>query len=389
MTRSARGRRAAVALSMIGTALAALGAPLAPAGASTSPSAYVAVAIDGISCQPGRCVAVGDAQRANGSSVPRAWTLSHGQWTVAAMATGGKPWVRTSSISCPQVGTCLAVGRAELGATGFAERLDAGVWTPTPLPAGTPWLTSVSCVSSTWCMAVGTMSQAPYAGVAVEWNGSTWSTVATASVAYVERLSAVSCTSVSFCMVVGSAQSTPFAETWNGSAWTVALAPTTAYPESFDLLNGISCTSTSFCLSTGDVGGCCGTFNATSLRWDGSSWTSVLTPLTQVSLGGISCATATSCLAVGTHGPADVPKFPPNAVVEQWNGAAWSALAGAGFGHQSELDSVSCTRASWCAAVGSVTFHAGAVSCSTNVGCAQPLVERWDGVTLNRMWAAS
>jgi hypothetical protein len=379
-----------VLIAAAATILIPLSAPLGTAGASVKKTSYVAVGMNGVSCVPGECVAVGIAQGPGTASTPQAWTLSHGQWTVATLPSGRARWVSLTSVSCPQAGSCLAVGDAEFGANeeGFAARLDAGIWTRTPLPPGTPPLRSVSCVSPTWCMAVGTASQATSAGLALLWNGTTWSRVETASVAYGAEFFGVSCTSTKFCMAVGGAVATPFAETWDGAAWTVSLAPTTAAPESYDLLVAISCTSASFCLTTGDFGGCCGSYNATSFKWDGTSWTSVLTPITQVSLSGISCASATSCVAAGTYGPSDIPKFPPRAVVEQWNGSAWAPLTGSAFGPQSELSGVSCTRAIWCAAVGSVTMRVGATLWFVNAGCAQPLVERWNGATLNRMWAA-
>ncbi|HUD69444.1 MAG TPA: hypothetical protein VMQ40_04325 [Acidimicrobiales bacterium] len=94
-------------------------------------------------------------------------------------------------------------------------------------------------------------------------------------------------------------------------------------------------------------------------------------------LTGVSCATSTSCLAVGTTSPADTQQFLPYADVGIWGGSSLTAVRGAVVGEQSALGAVSCTRANWCAAVGSFTTPSGA---------AQPLVERWDGVTLNRMF---
>jgi hypothetical protein len=274
------------------------------------------------------------------------------------------------------------VGATEVGAVykGFAERLDAGVWLEVPLPSGTPGLSSVSCVSTTWCTAVGGTTEDPYAGVALQWNGTTWSRVETAPVASPWGLAAVSCLSSNFCMAVGYSESTPLAEEWNGTAWSVTTPPAKTVPESWQHFDSISCTNASFCLAVGWEYGCCGSLGSIALAWDGSSWTSVTmsTALGEAVLSGVSCTSATSCLAVGGVSPADLQKFHPYAVAARWDGTALTTVAGAAVGPQSVLGAVSCTRANWCAAVGTFTRRTGGP---------QPLVERWNGATLNRMWA--
>jgi hypothetical protein len=144
----------------------------------------------------------------------------------------------------------------------------------------------------------------------------------------------------------------------------------------YQQLNGISCTSASFCLAVGASYGCCGLSDGIALAWDGSSWTSVSGGAV---LSGVSCTRATSCLAVGAVSSSDNDVVPfLYAAVERWNGSSLTALGGAPVIHESSLGGVSCTRANWCAAVGSFTTHGGAIL---------PLVERWNGTTLNRMWA--
>jgi hypothetical protein len=93
-------------------------------------------------------------------------------------------------------------------------------------------------------------------------------------------------------------------------------------------------------------------------------------------LSGVSCTGATSCLAVGGVSPDDIQSFLPYAVAARWDGTSLTALGGARIGRESSLGDVSCTVASWCAAVGSFTARDGSI---------RPLVERWNGATLNQM----
>ena len=332
-----------------------------------------------VSCEPGQCVAVG----ALGSSqeAPQASTLSQGRWSTVTLPVGTPPHRQLSDVSCPQPGTCVAVGTSQVGTdySGFAETLAGGAWTQTLLPSGTPWLRSVSCVSPTWCMAVGSTVWEPLSAVALLWNGATWSQLATAAVASA-TLYDLSCVSIEFCMAVGYTGNQPLAEEWNGSSWTLSLTPPISGSQGSAQLDAVSCVSASSCVAVGVAGGCCGAFDGVAMSWDGSSWTNggPTSSFSQVALSSIACTSASSCLAVGLHGPSDVETFPSRAVVERWNGTVWSPVPLLPVGSRSWLRSVSCTRVAWCVAVGYF---------NTSRGLTQPLVERWNGLTLNRMWA--
>ncbi len=358
--------------------LVALVAVPSSSSASVSPiGTVVASVMDGVSCTPGQCVAAGELSSLKAMQL---WTLTHGQWGVVSLPPRGL----LVSMSCPQLGSCVGVGYAEVGVggdyVGFAEQLKAGVWHQLPLPSGTPWLKSISCVSSTWCMAVGATTVAPTSGVALVWNGTAWTHVSTATVSSSAGLWGVSCLSSTFCMAAGYLDAQPLAESWNGTSFTVTTPPPTPPVEGGSGLDAISCTSAGFCLAVGINTGCCGSTGGFAMTWNGSSWSSVTmsTALYAAVLTGVSCATSTSCLAVGTSSPADEQNFLPYADVGIWGGSSLTAVRGAVAGKQSALGAVSCTRANWCAAVGSFTTRGGTV---------QPLVERWDGVTLNRMFA--
>src|ERR1019366_10052579 len=87
--------------------------------------------------------------------------------------------------------------------------------TPNPSPTEENHLTGASCVSSSFCMAVGTFdTKSNAASLITRWNGNTWAVVPSSDTGATTRslvpadnaLNVVSCASVSFCMAVGDAQ---------------------------------------------------------------------------------------------------------------------------------------------------------------------------------------
>ena len=256
----------AVPMPLVGGSAGAGATPLATATPATA-------AMDGVSCVPGQCVAAGDRGITTGATPLPSWTLTHGTWSLTPLPTSTTARIITD-VSCAPSGACVAVGARNVGASfvGLAERLAAGVWQETPLPAGTPWLDSVSCTSATWCMAVGTSTTAATTtiGVAFQWNGATWSKrVTTAPISGDAGLNAVSCLSATPCMAVGYSDSTPLAESWNGTVWAITTPTYTVVPESYRELDSISCTSADFCLSVGWVYGCCGSGGGIAMTWNG------------------------------------------------------------------------------------------------------------------------
>jgi hypothetical protein len=118
--------------------------------------------------------------------------------------------------------------------------------------------------------------------LAEAWNGSTWTILPTPSPRLPgggAELNSVSCTSSTSCMAVGETQvfhvpggyliPHPFAESWNGSKWSMVATP--ALTNSGASLNGVSCTSTSSCMAVGNEG-------TLAEAWNGTAWSVVKTP---------------------------------------------------------------------------------------------------------------
>src|SRR5580692_9653633 len=121
-------------------------------------------------------------------------------------------------------------------------------WTPMPnattsAPSGLdPVDNAVSCVNANFCMAVGAPAQPTAPPFAELWNGTTWSPVGLPEIVGAPgpnvQLAGVSCVTTSFCIAVGNAvintngakQENALIELWNGTAWSVMAdtSPTTS-----------------------------------------------------------------------------------------------------------------------------------------------------------------
>jgi hypothetical protein len=184
-------------------------------------------------------------------------------------------------------------------------------------------------------------------------------------------LRGVSCVSATACIAVGSYEAShgaTLAESWDGTTWTIQTTPSI----SAAFLTAVSCTSATACTAVGGQENSTGGTSPLAERWDGSSWSLQATPtIANGELDGVSCASAVDCTAVGTRATTNGDTAP---LLEVWNGTSWSVHPtqtppGA---FQSDLQSVSCTSASFCDAVG---YY------DVNAGNPLPWAERWNGIS--------
>jgi hypothetical protein len=124
------------------------------------------------------------------------------RWTGEADDSGG---AGLNGLSCTSPRFCLGVESLEFTGSGIAH------W------SGRRWfftstrgeLASVSCVSSTWCVAVGTTDDADHLRIE-HWNGARWATDTAPSLLHTS-LAGVSCTTRSACVAVGQGTCDPVA----------------------------------------------------------------------------------------------------------------------------------------------------------------------------------
>ena len=151
--------------------------------------------------------------------------------------------------------------------------------TPSNPAANSNKIDDVSCVSTTFCMAVGEGRQTssfmdPAETYLTKWDGSSWSLVSSAGWPTDFRSTDIACGTTTLCLVTGgvsfydqgsnSLVNTPYLMLWNGSAISQL-----TLPNGTNTLNAVSCASATFCLA---VGGSSDTpSRSLVLKWDGTS----------------------------------------------------------------------------------------------------------------------
>jgi hypothetical protein len=202
---------------------------------------------------------------------------------------------------------------------------------------------------------------------------------------------AFECWAVGFSVSGGTGSSSTTAaliEQWNGSAWSIASSPVAPSPGGYALF-GVTCVTSSDCWAVGGarrVTAGSSAFGTLTENWNGTSWSIVPSPTpigaTGAILRSVDCVDASSCWAVGnTATPTGAGQ---SVLTEQWNGSTWSIGASAPApAAYSQLNSVSCTSASNCWAVGTAgsTVETSTVPNLPGGPGDQGLVEQWNGTT--------
>ncbi|MHB8290635.1 MAG: hypothetical protein ACYDEY_15695 [Acidimicrobiales bacterium] len=270
------------------------------------------------------------------------------------------------------------------------ETFNGNAWHDAPLlgPVANSGLNAVSCVSTRFCVAVGS---GPAGALIVGFNGKSWRT-ATFNRGAVRAqhgavLNAVSCVSARFCVAVGyRAVETEMnwnleavTETFNGHSWRFATGPykvsglravSARYPWVTSLhladLDGVSCVSTRFCVAVSaaaffvvDV------YNGKAwkarVRLPGGNLFSLGTPNFGANgLGGVSCASTRFCAAVESWTTPQEPGIQIVAtllnsqrvspIVETFDGSRWVSAASTPS-NSIIMNAVSCVSKTFCVGV--------------------------------------
>jgi hypothetical protein len=332
--------------------------------ALTAPEHNLKSSLDAVTCvAEGGCTAAGTFE--DTANVGRVLSM---RWTGSVWSAGPSPEPAGASsaelldAACVNSVSCVAVGKStvsgvvkNLAVTGKPQSWSL-MTTPTPAGSSASELLDVRCLSATDCTAVGAMT---VSGVrkplAMKWNGTSWSvtSVPVPVGATADELTSVFCVSASFCAAVGdytaSGVKKNLAMSWNGTAWSIVTTPTppSATASKFE---AISCTSTSFCTAVGEFTEA-GTTKNLAMKWNGTSWAVVTVPNLGEgganALGGVACTSSTWCMAVGyyTYGYKQT-----SAMV--WNGTTWSSTGPPSAEPADRLRDVTCVSSTSCLAVG-------------------------------------
>lgn len=268
-------------------------------------------------------------------------------------------------VSCGTATTCMLVGdhyNKPAKPSMLAEISSGTTWSILRWndPRGVRWgvLDAVSCVGSSYCMAVGTADKTVQQNYSAQWRGSgTLRQISTPNPARARwaDIAGVSCLSATDCMAVGDYESSAkrvltFAEAWNGTKWRLLPGTPNVKHEQESIFNDISCATPARCVAVGYTLGS-GSHPAEhpfAAQWTSGKWRlSATVSASDAGLFGVSCPAASYCVAVGARGR--------SALAERWNGSSWRMLKIARTSSPRSGDSlehVSCISRGHCVAVG-------------------------------------
>jgi putative hemolysin len=347
--------------------------------------------LNAISCtDPGFCVAVG-YYSAGSVEKTLALTFDGTDWSVTPSGDEGSGDNNTRAVNCPKprikefVGSFLEAPPAHNSGSRnlpeppanqtLIESFTGTQWVVTTSPNksdGDNDLNSVSCVTTSFCVAVGTYRKSETGETLTlieSWDGSSWSIVPSPNKGTSgDNLTGVSCVSTQFCIAVGAIgtfESRTLIESWDGSKWSIASSPDNG---AANYLWGVNCVSSHFCVAVGVRGYGASTEGTLVESWNGSRWAIISSPNpSESSLEGVSCTSSLSCQAVGFK--------LKGTLVESWDGSRWSVTPSPDKGpYGGDLSSVSCSTRNSCKAVGSYDYSSAMYAIHT-------LIESWNGKT--------
>ena len=319
-----------------------------------------------------------------GASQAPSWTDSE---VAATLNYGGSASI--TSVTCPSSTFCVAGGnyRDSSGqGQAFVSVWNGTTWTDSEVAAalntgGYALITSVSCSSPNFCVAGGNYQDSSgnsQAFVSV-WNGTTWTdsrVAASLNNGGFASITSVSCSSSTFCVAGDSSgNGQAFVSVWNGTTWTDSQVAAALYTGLGAGITSVSCSSSNFCVAGGNYKDSSGNGPAFVTVWNGTTWTDyeVAAALNarNASINSVSCSPSTICVAGGNYQDSSGNS---QAFVSVWNGTTWTdnEVAAALNTRNASINSVSCSSSIFCVAGGSYLDSSGQ---------GQAFVSVWNGTT--------
>jgi hypothetical protein len=208
----------------------------------------------------------------------------------------------------------------------------------------------------------------------VHWNGAAWSIVASPNPGSFNELFAVAARTATDIWAVGTggnggSQQATLVEHWNGAAWSVVASPNS--PNGNSWLNGVTIVAANDIWAVGSGANQSNLSQTLIEHWNGTTWSIAVSPnpagATEAVLASVSAAAANDVWTVGYYiNAAGINRT----LIEHWNGAGWSLVAGPNVGAEDNfLNRVAVRTANDIWAVG--IYHSGAQALS--------LIEHWNG----------
>jgi hypothetical protein len=212
----------------------------------------------------------------------------------------------------------------------LAEHFNGTSWSVVPTPALNAALGGVAGAAGNDVWAVGDQAQASSFNTLIEhWDGTRWSVTPSPKLPEGSQLTGVTAPATNNAWAIGFAggSANALVEHWDGISWSIVTSPAFT---GVSISNGaVSADSATDVWAIGFLATSPTTDENVSLHWDGTSWT--LTPAAHLRFGGVGPVAALSpadVWAVGTGPGVPTGGFSahPTAVIEHWDGTAWSVV---------------------------------------------------------------
>ncbi len=287
-----------------------------------------------------------------------------------ALNVGG--YASVISVSCASTTSCVAGGyySDSSGHQAFVSVYDGSTWTDTEVAkalnvGGDASVNSVSCASTTSCVAGGSYvdSGGYFQAFVSVYDGSTWTDTEVAkalNVGAAAEVNSVSCVSSTFCVAGGIYEDAgtiqAFVSVYDGSTWTDTEVAKALNVGGGANVNSVSCASTTSCVAGGYYTGSSSHAQAFVSVYDGSTWTDTevagaLNVGVSAGVNSVSCASTTSCVAGGYYSDSSGHQ----AFVSVYDGSTWTDIEVAGalnVGGYAGVNSVNCPSTTSCFAGG-------------------------------------
>ena len=282
--------------------------------------------LSGVSCPTTKfCMATGFYTQTNGLPDQTLIEQWNGKvWSIVTSPDVTGVSNDLTAVSCVSAKSCMAAGytfnSSYLEQT-LLEQWNGISWrvvtSPDTSASEDNFLWGVSCTSTSFCMADGYYDEpgGDQLTLIEKWASGTWTispspNPSPAASTANDSLSSVSCVSSQFCMAAGDYENPSdvqqnLIERWTGAKWQILKSPNTSSHLENGLYAGVSCGSTASCADATFAVSKTGFYQTLTLDWAGSSWTIVPSPNTSSSqnnrLQAASCPTKSFCLAVGQY----------------------------------------------------------------------------------------
>jgi hypothetical protein len=295
------------------------------------------------------------------------WSVAHPPYT----AVDSVPYAPLGAISAVSASNVWAVGQSS--GTPLLDHYIGSSWSQSTLPSGPCSLfeagcnlTGVSGTSASNVIAIGdgtipTSSGWQSESLAYLWNGSAWSaltvpaSIPDTAMDHIQAFSPTDAWAVGTAPNAAGTASVVAAVNWNGSTWTQVATPfSTTVNLTVNAISGDSASDIWIVGETATRGYTGGTRTSVILHYNGSAWTQMTAP------------DNSGLLDVDAVSPTDAWAIAADGAVLKWNGSAWSVVTTLELSNDAAIAALSPTDV-WVAQLGGVAHYNGTAWTTTSL----------------------